>query len=74
MNMRAQTLLEEALQLSSNDRAMIVDGILHTLDKPDATLDSAWVVEAEERMSAFKAGTLTAVDSDEVFAALGKRV
>jgi Putative addiction module component len=74
MNISEQILLNKAPQISSSDGEMTVDGILQTLDKPDATLDSAWAVEAEERMSAFKAGMLEAVDSDAVFEALGKRV
>ncbi len=73
MNLRAQTLLSEILQLPANERAMVVDGILHTLDKPDTTLNAAWLVEAEDRMQAFKNGELRAVAADEVFAALGSR-
>jgi putative addiction module component (TIGR02574 family) len=73
MSASAETLLRQALELPSNDRAAMVEELLTSLDKPDAELDALWVKEAERRMVAYRAGELGAIDSEEVFAELGRR-
>ena len=72
MSTSAETLLRQALQLSPNDRAALVEGLITSLDKPDPELDALWLKEAENRMAAYRAGELDAVNADEVFAELGK--
>lgn len=44
-----------------------------SLDKPDSSLDAAWLKEAEDRLAAYRAGDLAAADADQVFRELGKR-
>ena len=70
----AESLLRQALQLPSNDRAALVEGLIVSLDKRDPAIDGLWLKEAEDRMAAYRSGDLGAVDAEEVFAALGKRV
>jgi len=70
----AESLLRQALQLPSNDRAALVEGLIVSLDKSDPAIDGLWLKEAEDRMAAYRSGDLGAVDAEEVFAALGKRV
>ena len=72
MSASAETLLRQALQLPSNDRAALVEGLITSLDKPDAELDALWLKEAEGRMAAYRSGELGSVDADEVFAELGR--
>jgi putative addiction module component (TIGR02574 family) len=67
-----ETLSCQALQLSPNDRAALVEGLITSLDKPGPELDALWLKEAESRMAAYRAGELGAVDADEVFAELGR--
>jgi Putative addiction module component len=67
-----ENLLRQALELPANDRAALVDGLIVSLDKPDPTIDSLWLKEAESRMAADRSGELDAVDADEVFAELGR--
>jgi hypothetical protein len=43
------------------------------LDKPDSSLDAAWTKEAEDRLAAYRAGDLEAVDADQDFRELAKR-
>ncbi len=70
----AQALLQQALHLSSNDRAELVEGLIVSLDKPDPSLDALWLKEAESRLAAYRSGELGAVDAEQVFAELGKQV
>ncbi|MGQ0622363.1 MAG: addiction module protein [Panacagrimonas sp.] len=64
--------MNDAMQLPSLDRAALIEGLIESLDHPDAALDARWLKEAQDRMAAYRAGELTAVDADEVFAKLGR--
>ena len=52
--MTAKTILEQALQMRPSDRFLIIEGLLHSLDEPDKTLDEIWACEAEKRLDAYK--------------------
>lgn len=71
MTTSAQEMLREALRLSPIDRAALVEGLIASLDKPDASLDARWLKEAADRMAAYRSGELAAVDAETVFAELG---
>ena len=73
MSASAETLLRQALDLPPNERAALVEGLITSLDKPDAELDALWLKEADSRMAAYRSGELDAVDADQVFAELGRR-
>ena len=72
MTNSARQMLQQAMQLSAPDRATLVEGLIASLDKPDNTLDTLWLKEAEDRMNIYRAGELAAVDADEVSAELGR--
>jgi putative addiction module component (TIGR02574 family) len=69
----AKSILAQALKLSANDRAALVESLILSLEKPDASLDAAWLKEAEDRLAAYRSGELAATDADQVFRELGKR-
>lgn len=70
----AKTVLDQALKLPANDRAALVDTLISSLDKPDQIIDARWIKEAEDRLAAYRSGELGAVDAEQVFAELGKRI
>ena len=70
----AKSLLQQALKMPPNERAALVETLLLSLDKPDPELDALWLKEAEDRLAAYHSGELGAVDAEQVFAELGKRV
>nr|VFJ60821.1 MAG: Putative addiction module component [Candidatus Kentron sp. FM]VFJ61934.1 MAG: Putative addiction module component [Candidatus Kentron sp. FM]VFK12837.1 MAG: Putative addiction module component [Candidatus Kentron sp. FM] len=72
MTHSAQHMLQQAVRLPAMDRAALIEGLIASLDKPDDALDTLWLKEAEDRMEAWRAGELAAVDADEVFAELGR--
>jgi predicted RNA binding protein YcfA (HicA-like mRNA interferase family) len=47
-------------------------GLIASLDKSDPALDAMWLKEADDRMAAYRAGKLAAIDAEHVFADLGK--
>lgn len=65
-------LFREAMRLTAAERAVLVEELLGSLDRPDATLDDLWAKEAEDRLSAFRAGEIEAVPAETVFRELGK--
>ena len=70
MSVSAEKVLRQAMQLSSLDRAALVEGLIASLDKPDPALDALWLKEAEDRIAAYQAGELAAIDVEEAFAEL----
>jgi putative addiction module component (TIGR02574 family) len=64
----AKQLSAEAYMLSPLERIELVDNILASLDKPDNEIDTLWVKEAEDRLSAWRSGEIEAVDLDQVLA------
>lgn len=74
MSPPAETLLRQALDLSAIDRAELVESLIVSLDRPDPALDARWLAEAESRMHAYRHGDLEAVDAEQVFAELEKRL
>lgn len=74
MSESAKTILHQALELPSNDRAALVEDLIASLDKPDPALDAIWLKEAENRLAAYRAGELGAIDAERVFADLGKKI
>ncbi|MBS0456278.1 MAG: addiction module protein [Proteobacteria bacterium] len=74
MSASAKAVLQEALRLPPAERAALVEGLIGSLDQPDPAMDALWLKEAEDRMAAYRAGELGAVDAEKAFAELGQRV
>jgi len=61
-----ERIISEALQMSTADRAKLVDKLLKSLDKPDEEIDRLWEKESEDRIDAFEKGDLQTVSVEEV--------
>ncbi len=51
--MSSKEILEQALKLKPEERFMVVEGLLNSLDEPDRKLDDIWAEEAEKRLKAY---------------------
>jgi putative addiction module component (TIGR02574 family) len=60
-------ILEKALQLPPEERFIIVEGLLKSLDVPDPDLDRIWADEAEKRLQAYREGRLSAIPLEDLF-------
>ena len=67
-----ETLLRQALELSTNDPLTLIDGLIVSLSEADPAIDALWLREAESRMAAYRSGELDAIDANQVFAELGR--
>nr|WP_314623909.1 addiction module protein [uncultured Noviherbaspirillum sp.] len=71
MNARVDHLLDEALELPTEERSALVVALLDSLDgNPDASLSEAWREEVRKRRLALHAGTVKAVPWADVKARL----
>lgn len=65
--MSSKEILEQALSLKPEERFMIVEGLIESLDHPDQKIDEIWAKEAEKRLMAYRKGELEGIPMDEVF-------
>ena len=65
--MRSKEILEQAKDLKPEERFMIVEGLLKSLDEPDRKIDEIWAEEAEKRLNAYRNGSLEGVPMEEIF-------
>jgi putative addiction module component (TIGR02574 family) len=64
--MGKRELLEQALKLDPAERLELVDGVLHSLDRPDPVIDRIWLEEAERRLAAYRAGKMRGMPAEDV--------
>ena len=65
--MGSKELLAEALKLKPDEKFMMMEGILKSLDEPDKTIDNIWIEEAEQRLQAYRQGKLSAIPMEQIF-------
>ena len=68
MNVESNQILERALKLSDTDRAILIEQLLASLDKPDEAIDELWAIEAESRVESYRAGHMRSVSLEQVLA------
>jgi putative addiction module component (TIGR02574 family) len=65
--MDSKKILKQAMALKAEERFMIVEGLLKSLDEPDRKIDEIWAEEAEKRLKAYRDGKLKGIPMEEVF-------
>lgn len=65
--MSSKDVLEKALKLKPDERFMVVEGLIKSLDEPDSSLDTIWAEEAEKRLKAYRSGNLEGIRMEEIF-------
>lgn len=63
----SKSLLKKALQLKPQERFLLIDGLIQSLDEPDKKIDEIWSVEAERRLKAHREGKTQGVPFQSVF-------
>jgi len=57
-----------AMKLSINERALLAERLLSTLDQnEDISVEELWIVEAERRYKEYKAGRIKSKPAEQVF-------
>ncbi len=65
--MNRKDILENALKLKPDERFMVIEDLIKSLDEPDSSLDAIWAEEAEKRLKAYRFGDLEGIPMEEVF-------
>jgi putative addiction module component (TIGR02574 family) len=73
MLVRTDDLIAEATSLPVEDRALIADCILKSLNPPQSDIDQKWAAAAERRLAELRSGQVQSVPGNEVFARIWKR-
>ncbi len=66
-------IIHEAESLPVEQRAIVVDALLRTLNLPNSEIDQKWAVVANRRLTELREGTVKAVSGEEVFSDIQKR-
>lgn len=67
INMSNLEILKQALKLPPEERFIVVEGLLKSLDVPDQKVDDVWAEEAEKRLEAYRDRRLKGIPTEEIF-------
>lgn len=65
--MKTADLIAQAVSLSAEERARVVDSLLTSLNPLETEIDKKWAVVAKRRLEELRTGEVVAVPGDEVF-------
>ncbi len=65
--MSAEEILKQALKLKLEERFMLVEGLIKSIDEPDKKIDDLWIEESEKRLKAYREGKLEGIPMEEIF-------
>ncbi|MDD5266587.1 MAG: addiction module protein [Methylococcales bacterium] len=71
--MKTKKLIAEAVSLPVEERALLVDSLLRSLNAPEPAIDIKWVAVAKERLQQLRAGEVATISSEEVFKKIATR-
>lgn len=66
-------IIQEAESLPVEERAIVIDSLMKTLNPPSAEIDAEWAKVAKRRLSELRAGSVKAVPGAEVFTKIRER-
>jgi len=72
--MTAKKIIEEALSLPVEERALIADSLLRSLNMPNSGVEDRWMEVAERRLQDLRAGQVKPVPGDDVYERALKRL
>ncbi len=66
-------IIHEAEALPVEERTLVVESLLRSLNPPDPEIDREWAVVAKRRLEELRSGQVKPVPGDEVFARIRER-
>ena len=70
---KTQDLIDEAISLPIEERAILVDSLLQSMNPLDKENDQKWALEAKRRFEELRSGKVQSIPGEEVFAKIWKR-
>lgn len=65
--MNTKELIDEVVSLPVEERVMVVDSLLRSLNPPEAEIDKEWAAVAMRRLAEIRSGAVKPVPGQEVF-------
>ena len=65
--MNTKDLIAEVVSLPVEERALLADSLLQSLNQPDQQIDGRWAEVASNRLAEIRAGRMELVPGQEVF-------
>jgi putative addiction module component (TIGR02574 family) len=65
--MTTKKIIEQALSLPVEERALIADSLLRSLNVPNTGIDEKWIEVAKRRLQELRSGKVKPIPGDEVF-------
>ncbi len=60
-------IIEEAMHLKPQDRYIIIESLIYSLNSPDKEIDEIWLQESQKRLQAYKEGSIKTLSYEQVF-------
>ena len=70
---KTQDLIDEAISLPIEERAILVDSLLQSMNPSKKENDQKWTLEAKRRFEELRSGKVQSIPGEEVFAKIWKR-
>lgn len=71
---KTEDLINEAISLPIEKRALLVDKLLQSLNPTQGEIDKLWAEEAERRVEEIASGSVKTVPGEEVFRKIRERL
>ncbi|HPX89763.1 MAG TPA: addiction module protein [Methylophilaceae bacterium] len=72
--MKTTDIMRELANLPLEERALIADGLLQTLNPTQPNIEQAWVKVAQQRLAEISAGKVKTISAENVFKSINQRV
>ena len=72
--MNTKELINKAVALPVEERALMVDSLLQSLDQPESAIDKEWANAANKRLAEMRSGKVQPVPGDDVFEMIRNRL
>jgi putative addiction module component (TIGR02574 family) len=65
-------LIAEAISLPVEERSIVADSILRSLNAPESDIDRKWAAVARRRLAELRSGQVKSIPGEQVFARIWK--
>lgn len=70
---KTQDLIDDAISLPIEERALLVDSLLRSMNPFNEENDQKWALEAKSRLDELRSGKVKSIPGEEVFRKIWKR-
>ena len=71
--MSTKDIIAEMLSLPIEQRAMVADSLLKSLNPPETEIDNQWLIVAKSRLEEIRSSKTKAIDGEKVFQNIWKK-